>query len=255
MALLFKPLTDFLYSRPPRDGHPNCTITDQYQALHNIVSVAAYLSICVRLSPTIFFFSHVSPNTPYDREDQCYVNTRAYTLSKQTIVTAYNGGRAAHERKKQELEEVIVNLRAAGKSATSRACRSAQRKLDAHLLTRPQSLHSTHRALTKICIWPSITRYKPGTQADDDAARPLEDRDGFRAFEISKSGVTCYYGFADRLGRAKVGVRLVDFVAKKKIMYGKREPRLHKRTFLAAVAAVTATAGIPYLISGMGQGA
>lgn len=255
VALLFKPLTDFLYSRPPKDGHPNRKIADQYQALHNIVSVAAYLSICIRLSPTIFFFSHASPNMPYDREDQSCVSMRAYNLSKRKVVVAYNKNKAAYETKKQKLQGAIDHLEAAGKSATSRVYRSARQKLDSHLRTRPPTLQSTYRALAKICIWPSITRYKPGTKEDDDAERPLEERDGFRAFEISKSGVACYYGFADRAQRAKTEISLVEFVKNKKAKFGKKEPLLHRRTLLAAVAAVTATAGIPYFIYGKGHSA
>lgn len=252
VALLLKPLTFFLYSRPPVDGRPNRIIEDQYQALHNIIAIAAYLSICIRLSSTIFYFSSVTPNTPFDPEDQYSVETGAYIRSKEAVVNAYLSHRAAYQEKKEELEREIAKLDKGGKGATSRAGKKAQAKLIAHVRTQPHPPGQTHRALTKIGVWPSIRRFKPGTQEDDEDEVPLENRNGFRIFEVSKSAVVCYFGVENRAEGAGAGVRLATFVENKMKKHGTKEQGIGKGIILAAAAA--AIAGLPYLLYGRAAG-
>lgn len=246
VALLLKPLTFFLYSRPPKDGAKNHRVQDQYQALHNIIALAAYLSLCIRLSPTIFYFSNVSPNTPYDEDQQHSVDARGYTKSKEAVVTAYRAAAAAYQQKRAELEREIAKLKAAGKSDTSRVFRKAQAKLDAHIAAQPDPPGQMHEALTKIGVWPNISRFKPGTQEDDETATPLASRRGCRIFEVSKSAVVCYYGPESRAKRAEGRVRLEDFVEQKVKRYGKKERGLGKGVVFATAAA--AAVGIPYLL-------
>lgn len=245
VAILLKPLTFFLYSRPPKDGSTNRTVEEQYQALHNIIAIAAYLSICIRLSPTIFYFSNVSPNTPYNEDDQHSVNAECYTKSKEAVTKAYTAAAAAYQQKKNELEQEIARLKAAGKSDKSRVVKKAQAKLKRHLVTQPDPPEETHGALTKIGIWPNITRFKPGTQEDDDAATPLEKRRGLRIFEISRSAVMCYFGVESTKKRAEERVRLGDLV-EKKLKDGKKERGFGKGVALATAAA--AAVGIRYLL-------
>jgi hypothetical protein len=252
VSLLLSPLTHFLYSRPPSDGGSNRTIEDQYQSLHNIIAVAAYLSICVRLSPTIIYFSHVTPNTPYDNNDHHSVDAVTYTTSKQAVVKAFKETERVFDEKEKELEGEIAKLKAAGKGE-SRACKKAQAQLDAHVEAEPDEPEETHQALTKIAVWPSICRYKPGTKEDDDAATPLENRLGCRIFDISRSGVVCYFGVQNRVKRFQERVALQDFVDAKVKLHGKKESGVGKGVALAAVAA--AAASLPYLLYGWTGGA
>jgi hypothetical protein len=248
VALLLKPLTFFLYCRPPKDGAKNPRVEDQYQALHNIIALAAYLSLCIRLSPTIFYFSNVSPNTPYEQDEQHSVDAGGYTTSKQAVVTAYRAVAAAYQKKRAELEREIAKLKAAGNSDTSRGFRKALAKLNAHIAAQPDPPGQTHEALTKIGVWPNISRFKPGAPEDDDAKTPLESRLGFRILEVSKSAVVCYYGAESRAKRAEGRVRLEDFVERKMKRYGKEDAGFGKGVVFATAAA--AAAGIPYLLYG-----
>lgn len=244
VALLLQPLTHFLYSRPPFDGGSNRTIDDQYQALHNIIALAAYLSICIRLSPTIFYFSSVRPNAEYDPDDQHCVEPEVYIKSKDTVVQEYLDDAIDHQKKTEELQKEINSLNARGKGPNSRAGKKAKAKLDAHTWSR-KPLERTHAALTKIAVWPSIKRFKPGTQEDDYAAVPLEHRKGFRIFDISKSAVVSYYGVDDDVERSKGRTKLADFVEKKVKMHGKKELELSSGVpFIMKVTAAVAAAWI-----------
>lgn len=247
MALLLSPLTYFLYSRAPSDGGSNRTIEDQYQALHNIIAHAAYLSICIRLSPTIIYFSHVTPNTPFDRNDHKSLETWLYYNSKKAVVKEFTETRRLFNKKQTELENEIAGLNAAGKEA-SRAGQKALAQLDAHLLMEPHPPSETHRALAKIAVWPSICRFKPGSKKEDDDDKPLDDRRGFRIIDMIPSYAIFYYGLHDRVKRFEERVALQDFVDAKIKLHGQKESGVGKGVALAAVAA--AAAGLPYLLQG-----
>ena len=249
VALLLKPLTFFLYSRPPRDGGMNRKIEDQYQALHNIIAISAYLSICIRLSPTIFYFSSVTPNTRYEQDEHHSLDEECYTESREAVVKAYDAEVKVFADKKAELEKAVAKLKAASKNDTSRVYKKAKGKLNAHIETEPYPPDSTYELMTKIGVWPNISRYKPGTLEDDETGTPLEERRGFRIFDISKGAAVCYLGTEDRLKRAEQRVALEDFVKKKIKKYGKKDRGVGKGVVLAAVAAAAA-AGIPYLLYG-----
>lgn len=242
-------MTFFLYSRPTKDGGPNQKVEDQYQALHNIIAIAAYLSICIRLSPTIFYFSTVTPSTPYSEADHHSVDSDGWTRSRDAVLKAFGAKNEAYDKKKEALEGELAKLKAAGKSETSRVFKYAQAKLDAHVAAQPKPPSHTHAALTKVGAWPNISRFKPGTREDDDARVPLEKRKGFRIFEVCKSAVVCYYGLEQgRAKRAVKRVRLEDFAKEKVKRFGKRGSAVGKSVVIAAAAA--AVAGIPYFLYG-----
>src|SRR6266536_1679337 len=83
----------------------------------------------------------------------------------------------------------------------------------------------THRTMTKIGVWTVITRYKPGSDKDDEddmegKTKALVDKDEFRIMEISKSAVVCYYGRVREERRRIMGLQ--DFV-EKQMELGRRE--------------------------------
>jgi hypothetical protein len=225
---------------------------DQYQALHNIVAIAAYLSICIRLSPTIFYFSNVETNTPYDHEGHHSVDADGYQKSAEAIEAAYEVAAAKFRKKREEIEREIAKLRAAGKSDTSRAVKKVLAKLKAHFEMQPNPPGVTHEVLTKIAVWPNISRYKPGASGDDEAGIPLAERRGIRIFEVSKSAVVCYAGIENRIKRTQARVKLTAFVEEKMKKYAKKQGRLGTGVVLATAAA--AAAGIPYFFYGLPAG-
>src|SRR6266536_3131737 len=97
----------------------------------------------------------------------------------------------------------------------------------------------THRTMTKIGVWTVITRYKPGSDKDDEddmegRTKALVDKDGFRIMEISKSAVVCYYGRV-REERRRI-MRLQDFDERKQKKVGQREGGLGKYAGMMALA-------------------
>jgi hypothetical protein len=197
ISLLLKPLTDYLYSVPPRLGAPLPKITDQYQALHNLVSTAAYLSLCIRLSPTIFSLNDISPGTPWDDTDHHSLEDGLYSESKEAVLANFTAKRTAWEERRLELNTELKALETTGKIET-RAGHTAHALLAAHLATEPKLSGWDYRPMAKIGVWPVITRYKPGGDEDDEkggCSKYLREKDGFRIWQIGKGAVVVYYGW------------------------------------------------------------
>ena len=226
ITLLLQPLSEYLYALPPNankddpsNTNPNPTIQEQYQVLHDIVSMAGYLSIAIRLSPTIFFFNSASPGDHWQDDDHISVDEEAYSASKAFLEEPY---KAAFDIWKADYDVLQTQLKAAEpelrfmeqpktEAGQALAVRMKAMRDDP---TRPMPPGSTHRALVKIGILPNIRRFKPGGQMDDDANEPLHSRTGFRIREMHKAHVLCYFGDERIPERAKqwVSLSLHDFV-------------------------------------------
>jgi hypothetical protein len=93
IALLLQPLSTYLYALRPTEEFQNPNIQDQFQSLHNIVSTAAYLSICMRLSPTIVSLVSVNPGTYFDPDDHRVIDKAGYIASRAIATDAYHSQR------------------------------------------------------------------------------------------------------------------------------------------------------------------
>jgi hypothetical protein len=225
ISLLLKPLTDYLYSMPPRKGKPLPKIADQYQALHNLVSTAAYLSLCIRLSPTIFSLNDISPGAHWDDTDQYSLEDGLLALSRDTAIINFKAEEAAWNKRRDELDKEVQALETAGKRET-RAGDEASNRQAAHLATQPQMTGWDYRPMAKIGVWPVITRYKPGGDDDDEkggCSKYLMEKDGFRIWQIGKGAVVLYYGWYGKQRPNPRGekVRLREWIREKGEVGGK----------------------------------
>lgn len=205
ISLLLKPLTDYLYGMQPRLGAPLPKIEDQYQALHNLVSTAAYLSLCIKLSPTIFTFNDVSPGTFYDEKDHYSLDNELYTESREEVLKDYQLRRTIWSDRQAEINAEIDGLEKSGKKNT-RTYAKAIAALATHEKIQPTYTDRGYRPMSKIGVWPVITRYKPGGDEDDEKgeySRYLREKDGFRILQLAKGAVVLYYGWyrKDESGR------------------------------------------------------
>lgn len=247
MFLLFEPLTSY-FSRLPEDGTGNTPAPEnQYQSLHNIISSAAFLSLCIRQSPSIFWFTDVSPGTPYDRGDQLSADSISYTKSKQTVYDAYDIARKRWEADKKAIDREVTSKVGQGPTRDYKRAKARQLAITA---SAPRSPPTDYRAMAKIGIYPMITRYVAGSKEDDKAEsnfpckpKPLHLKNGFRDIMISQAGVVCYYGRIDKQGHAD----LEDFVEDKKKDWnpdGERLPlgldNLGKKSAIATTIGLTA---------------
>lgn len=221
--LLLKPLTDYLYASTPEDVEVP-RVDDQYQALHDLVSNAAYLAICVRMSPTIFFWVNVMPGTYYDRNDHTFLDIDSYRLSKVSVLKDYESRVAAYNDIKKAKEAELKDLEEQGKK-DSKAWKKVQDSLEKIKAEAPKDPDREYRAMAKISTWPSIKRFKPGSKADEVRERttpwlktPLNMKNGCREFEVSKGAIVCYYGMMDK--RKDIERKaLVQFVREKERVY------------------------------------
>ena len=234
-----------MYAIPPLDGVTIPKLWDQYQDLHNIISQAAYLSLCIRLSPTIFYFTPLSPGEAFQPDDQHCLETQLFTASKAKVVADYDAVFTPWNKKRISLEKRVATLKAEdqtevndfkqgegktakvrrvkGKQAQAKAkkeIKKAQVDLEAHNKTHPRHYGFSHRALTKVCAWPNIRRFKPGSLEQEKANTPLELRTGCRIYEVSKSAAVIYFGTEDRAERARQRVCLRGLVDQKQREYG-----------------------------------
>ncbi|KAI9744442.1 MAG: hypothetical protein M1818_001971 [Claussenomyces sp. TS43310] len=133
-----------------------------YQALNDIVSKAGYLSLCMRLESSIFYLQSENPGSRFDEDDHQCLDTHYYQCSKENVARA--------------------QVRSQGPPG--------------------QEVHPrTYRALTKIAVWPSIKRFKPGNGLAGGK------KNGFRIFDVCKAGVVSYWGSTDPKARAHMGLK------------------------------------------------
>lgn len=252
ISMLLKPLTDYLYLMPPRHGRELPRIEDQYQSLHNLISRAAYLSLCIRLSPTIFYFNDINPGSVYDDKDHHSLENELYTESRDAVLDAHRVKLAAWQQTITELNNRLTALETAGRTE-SRDADAARRALASHQSNQPNFSAMNYRAMAKIGVWPVITRYTPGGEADDDleGGKYLRDKDGFRILLIGKGAMVAYYGWnVDGNGGLKdpsgARVRLREWVRRKEVAAGIRKPKTGKLSkmfrFVGGAAAVGAAA-------------
>jgi hypothetical protein len=245
VALLLKPLTDFLYAIPPTKNVTLLRVEDQYQALHNIMASAGYISLCIRLSPTIFYYSEVLPGETYSPEDQFSTETPLYSESKDIVTSKYQRAFKVWDEKLKDLEAELAPLEEVGE-LTSLA--KIEEKLEEHAKKRLLPPSRTHRALVKIGIWPNIRRFKPGGLEDEKKAEKLENRDGFRIHDITKSAVVCYFGIDNHVKRAETRIPLAQFVKEKERKFGtKKEVGISPLTYAGiALGVVPLAAAVGY---------
>lgn len=236
VSLLFKPLSDYFLQSSDGPINPD-TVWNQYQQLHNIISYAAYLSLSIRLSPTIFSFTPMLPNAPYNPDDQERLEEEVFTASEENIVMQHREMVKSWTGERDRLEEEIEKLlqpvveQQQGQGAPipkmqapppgvppapaaidEAAVQMARDQLAAHMENRPKHLYNYH-ALCKIAAWPNIRRFKPGSKKEEEQpGLSLEEKHGFRILEVMKSAGVFYYGVEDGMERNRTAVDLGQFV-------------------------------------------
>lgn len=146
-----------------------------------------------------------------------------YTESKERVIQAFKQDweewlslQAAAQQKLWKLEEegkMHTKSTASLKDVTKRVLtkeyqKASQAKLDIDK-QKPRPLGLMYRAMCKMSVWPVITRYKPGSEEDDRKEKvgrkiKLQEKNGFRIFQISKAAVVSYFGEVER--KARVGL-------------------------------------------------
>lgn len=143
VAILFKPLKDFLYALPPAKNVSLPSLEDQYQVLHNIIASASYISLCIQLSPTIFYDSVVLPCETYSPEDQFGPETLSYSESKDIVTNKYQRVFKVWDEKLKVLEAELKPLQEVGEA---KALGEIEEKLEGHAKKRPyHQLERTRR--------------------------------------------------------------------------------------------------------------
>lgn len=251
MALLLKPLTDFLYALPPAEDTTLPTLEDQYQALHNIIASAGYLSLCIRLSPTIFFLSEARPGQCYNPQDHERINKGAYSASEKVVTDKYASDKTAWMTEKTALAGDLEALNRRG-NATTRERSEVEEKIKEHARTHPMPPSRTHRVLTQIALWPNIRRFKPGGLEDEKKSEKLENRKGFRIYDITKGAVVCYSGVQNYSRKVK-SIPLERFVKEKEKEMEKKE-KISETSRDAAFGSLTYAGifAVPLAVAGYG---
>jgi hypothetical protein len=167
IALLLKPLADYLYCRPTILGEESPSIESQYQAIHNLVSNATSLSLCVRLSRTIFHFVEILPGEYYSPDDQENIAMESWSIRKDEELRNFKARQEFWLKRKGEAEQEFKTLEEPGQAHTRKGKKATDKLLKIRE-RQPKAPQQTHRAMTKIGVWPVITRYKPGSDKDDE---------------------------------------------------------------------------------------
>ncbi|KAK6612527.1 hypothetical protein H4I96_01740 [Botrytis cinerea] len=217
VLLLLMPLFNYLTLLPARPETVVPKATALYQSLHNILSSAAYLSICIRISPTIMHTVSLIPGTAYKPEEHTSIFQNSWTLSKTIVQNNWQRDGEELEAERARAEGYVLGYKNAGvgrieSNAGLRALRrlqDVQKKLADH---KPPGY--THQASVKIAIWPITKRYWAGN------SKPGGDMDGQSVFDVTTAGAIFYYKEKDRPVEP-----LLEFVAQKKKKLGRRYRR------------------------------
>lgn len=213
--LLFAPLFNYLTLLPVRFNTDIPRPTALHQSLHNIISSAAYLSLCVRISPTIIHLSHLLPGTSYSPEEHTSIMQASWTFSKTLVQEKWTKDHALLETERAEAEGYRLGYERAHR-LDSIAGRLAIQKLETaqNRLAMHRPPFYTHRASVKISVWPNTRRYWAGS------GKPGGDMDGQSIFSLTNAGAIFYFKETDRPIEP-----LFDFVARKKKTFRGRHQR------------------------------
>ncbi|KAJ8066024.1 hypothetical protein OCU04_005118 [Sclerotinia nivalis] len=217
ILLLLGPLFDYLTLLPAR---PNTIIpqpTALYQSLHNIISSAAYLSLCTRISPTIMHITSLVPGSLYSPEEHTSILQPSWTLSKTIIQDRWTRDHELMEVERAQAEGYKIGYEIAGQARqqSKAGMLALQRFLDAQKkLAEHKPPGYTHRASVKIAVWPVTRRYWAGN------SKPGGDMDGQSVYNVTGAGAVFYYKEIDKPVES-----LFDFVARKKKMIHGRYKR------------------------------
>lgn len=201
---------------------------DHLQALHNIVSQAAWLSVAVRLSPTIIHFSHVAPGANFEDEEMMSLDPTGWRASKQVHVDAYALAikpLKRNVRKAQKAYDALPEMirKLPGSDETKAGTPEYKALIAAKKLIYefPQPTQ-THRAMAKICCWPTIRRYSPGSGYLGG------EQDGFRIFLLNTTMAVFYYGKERRGSEDPEKVTATEYAAKRMLSFtGHNQPTKH----------------------------
>lgn len=190
------------------------------------MSTAAYLSLCIRTSETIFQFVPSGTGETWSNEEHVCLDLEGYGASKRQVFDKYSLEHDRWEEKRKKAQRLIDRLTDAGRE-DSRQFKTATIALETILKEKPKDPDMTHRPLVRISVWPAIRRYKPGSDDDDKAAakgkvKALAERDGMRIFGISMAGVVVHFVEKDR-DWLEAGKDLGAWVEEKRGIFGRTE--------------------------------
>lgn len=242
VLLLLMPLFNYLTLLPARPETVVPKATALYQSLHNILSSAAYLSICIRISPTIMHTVSLIPGTAYKPEEHTSIFQNSWTLSKTIVQNNWQRDGEELEAERARAEGYVLGYKNAGvgrieSNAGLRALRrlqDVQKKLADH---KPPGY--THQASVKIAIWPITKRYWAGN------SKPGGDMDGQSVFDVTTAGAIFYYKEKDRPVEP-----LLEFVAQKKKKLGRRYRRAKDLLAVLGLLSLGALAVLLYVFGG-----
>ncbi|KAF7911181.1 uncharacterized protein EAF01_002689 [Botrytis porri] len=218
VLLLFLPLFNYLTLLPAGPETVTPKATALYQSLHNIFSSAAYLSICIRISPTIIHTVSLMPGTAYTPDEHTSILQNSWTLSKTVVQNNWNRDREELEIERAKAEGYVIAYSNAGKARleSNAGLRALRRLQDVQKKLADQKPPGfTHEAGVKIAIWPVTKRYWAGN------SKPGGDMDGQSVFNVTTAGAVFYYK-----EKGKLVEPLLDFVAEKEKKLGRELKRV-----------------------------
>ncbi|KAI9648226.1 hypothetical protein NHQ30_002858 [Ciborinia camelliae] len=212
IMILLGPLFNYLTMLPARPNTVTPSAKGFYQTLHNIVASAAYLSLCIRISPTIIHTAHLVPGTPYITEEHTSLLQMSWTFSSTLVQENWARDHHLLESERAVAEGYKLGYDRARRQ-NSRAGREAVRRLEAAQtkLTEHKPPGFTHQACVKIAVWPVTRRYWAGN------GEPGGEQDGQSIYTVTNAGAVFYYKERD-----KAVDSLIDFVAQKKKRFLKK---------------------------------
>ena len=195
-AVVFEPLINLLDLYRQFDKEHQTNERHLYQELHALLSIAAYLQVCIALSPTPF---HLLSATPGARMD--------YPIETQADMSLYRESKEVNEQLDAQWDQVAEQV------AKNQAV--AQSELDRldylYPIPRPNSgnyeqekAKARHERLrgarVKLAVFPMLKRYKPENRGvQPTTSRPQNQGDwdkveGQRIVEIARCTVIYYQG-------------------------------------------------------------
>ncbi|CAG8955719.1 hypothetical protein HYFRA_00010985 [Hymenoscyphus fraxineus] len=173
-----------------------------YQGLHDIISDAAYLSLCIRLSPTIFWWEETRPGTLFTAEEHTNVDAVNWQESKNAQLTLHVKDITSWRTRKEKALSAVRKKLAEGKIYSHNGFSKVE-QLENIKALRPAFATDAFRAKVKIAVWPAIKRFKEGHWKEEGTSLPAWEKRGMREIPMSTSLVLCYYGRVQHVGEIK----------------------------------------------------
>ncbi|RYP26936.1 hypothetical protein DL767_007858 [Monosporascus sp. MG133] len=209
-ALIFEPLINLLDIYREQTEEHQTNLSHFYQELHMIISIAAYMQVCMAISPSVFHVLSATPGARMDYPIEQQADVALYRESKSVNERLYSAWEDAANKTQQNLRVPPADFDKLNALYPIPPATAQDHEQERHMARH----HLLRGAKIMLAVFPMIKRYRPenrGIKPNPDKPRTddnWEEVEGQRIADIFRCTVVYYQGLMYPRNILEDGVQL-----------------------------------------------